>query len=200
MRKLDLVKQQFGHLMVVEEAQRHFRPVNGKNVPEVMWVCKCDCGRTKNVSSRQLREGMSVSCGDVGCEFHNPIKHADPREGSLRYLYQNYICNASTRKYAFELTLEQFRDLTAKDCHYCGKHPSASCLKSWRGMNPETTKNQPYIYNGVDRVDNAVGYVVGNCVPCCKICNIMKQGLSKTEFLNHIRSIFLHEESSAQCA
>lgn len=29
-------------------------------------------------------------------------------------------------------------------------------------------------YNGVDRKDNAKGYVTGNCLPCCWPCNYAK--------------------------
>ncbi len=62
-------------------------------------------------------------------------------------------------------------------------------------VNPETTKNEPYIYNGIDRVKNEVGYEVENCVACCKTCNIMKQGLSKEDFLNHIKGVLRHTET-----
>jgi hypothetical protein len=26
---------------------------------------------------------------------------------------------------------------------------------------------------GIDRVDNSIGYVTSNIVPCCQICNMM---------------------------
>jgi hypothetical protein len=42
---------------------------------------------------------------------------------------------------------------------------------------------------GIDRVDNSRGYVSGNCVPCCKICNHMKGTLETSRFLDHISKI-----------
>lgn len=39
---------------------------------------------------------------------------------------------------------------------------------------------------GVDRVDNALGYVEGNCVPCCELCNRIKWARSVTEFASHV--------------
>jgi hypothetical protein len=46
-----------------------------------------------------------------------------------------------------------------------------------------------YLYNGIDRVDNTLGYSKENCVSCCKICNYMKQVLTLEEFYSHIRRI-----------
>ena len=137
-----------------------------------------------------LRSGAQISCGDSGCKFHNPIRTGRPDESSLRYLYKNYQCNAKKRSYQFQLTLDQFRDLTKGSCVYCGRGPSTEYLHKWVGIKLNSTKNRPYVYNGVDRVDNAEGYVVGNCVSCCKVCNIMKQGFSREDFLSHIRRIF----------
>ena len=37
-------------------------------------------------------------------------------------------------------------------------------------------------YNGVDRVDNSLGYIKENCVACCKICNNAKSTLSISEW------------------
>lgn len=48
------------------------------------------------------------------------------------------------------------------------------------------TYNGDYVYNGVDRLDNAVGYLPGNCVPCCKFCNLAKAGGSYEEFVAYL--------------
>jgi len=46
------------------------------------------------------------------------------------------------------------------------------------------------IYNGIDRVDNAIGYLTDNCVACCKVCNRAKLQMSKNEFFDHIKKIY----------
>jgi hypothetical protein len=43
-----------------------------------------------------------------------------------------------------------------------------------------------YIYNGVDRVNNSLGYTKDNCKPCCKMCNKMKGTMSLEEFKSFI--------------
>jgi len=190
MRKLDLKDRRFGHLVA-----RHLGAGRKwKHYTATTWVCDCDCGRQGEAVTSHLTSGATISCGNNGCEFHNPIRSEDPQESSLRYLYQNYKCNAKNRGYKFELSLEQFRKFTKQSCNYCGGGPNTEYLHKWAGIKPDFTKNRPYVYNGVDRVENAVGYIEGNCVTCCKICNIMKQGLTKEEFLNHIRRISQHTE------
>ena len=36
---------------------------------------------------------------------------------------------------------------------------------------------------GIDRVDNSVGYILSNCVPCCEWCNRMKLDYTKDDFI-----------------
>ena len=64
-------------------------------------------------------------------------------------------------------------------CHYCGKSP-----------NKPHRKCETFLYNGLDRVDNSVGYIESNVVPCCYICNKMKGDLSTEVFLEHLNNIF----------
>jgi len=49
--------------------------------------------------------------------------------------------------------------------------------------------------NGVDRVNNKIGYRVDNCVPCCSVCNIMKNTLGVADFLAHVQRIHQHQDS-----
>lgn len=72
------------------------------------------------------------------------------------------------------MTADDFRSLTRLPCHYCGAEP-----KSVAGSSAHGT----FVYNGVDRYDNAIGYTVSNCVPCCGQCNYAKQDYSAEEFL-----------------
>jgi len=56
----------------------------------------------------------------------------------------------------------------------------------WQGTWGKNGKGQyasPYIYNGLDRIDNEKGYLLDNVTPCCKICNQAKHALSLDDFL-----------------
>ena len=50
-------------------------------------------------------------------------------------------------------------------------------------------KSENITYSGIDRIDSKEGYNINNCVPCCKICNMMKNNLSIDMFLSKIKQI-----------
>lgn len=98
------------------------------------------------------------------------------------WLYDLYRSSAEKRKKAFALSLAEFAGLIQQPCHYCGTNPRS--VKEWNGFR--------LVYNGIDRQDNARGYEMGNCVPCCKLCNMAKHQLSVAEFTAHVRRIVDH--------
>lgn len=96
----------------------------------------------------------------------------------LWHIYQRI---AKNRNLEFSLTKDEFYKLTKENCWYCGKEPSQI-------KKDHKCKNY-YLYNGIDRWDNAKGYIWKNCVPCCGMCNKMKSILSEEIFINHVRKI-----------
>lgn len=113
-------------------------------------------------------------------------KTLPPGHASRNGLFKNYRASAFKRGFDFELTAEEFARITQLDCTYCGSPPSNPGF-----FGGSTT---PYIHNGIDRVDSSQGYVLGNCVPCCKNCNIMKGVLPSKVFLEHVEKIAIHSE------
>lgn len=104
-----------------------------------------------------------------------------------------YKRNAKNANRIFDLSPEHFRNLTSSSCYYCGSPPSmhTKCNKYYK----EALKNKQsiwgdYIYNGIDRKDNNIGYTQNNCVPCCKFCNTGKRDSSYKEFHDHWISIY----------
>jgi len=104
----------------------------------------------------------------------------DAGEGGLNKLYLDYQRNARSSEREFNLTKEQFKILTSNDCFYCGKPPSCISSKFDWGR---------YLYNGIDRKDNNLGYVLENCVPCCADCNDSKHIHSVQEYQDYIKHI-----------
>jgi len=75
---------------------------------------------------------------------------------NLENHYRNYIVSSLKRGYGdFQLNFEEFQKLVTNPCHYC-KH-----------INTEEA-------NGIDRINNDLGYTKDNCVPACWRCNRMK--------------------------
>ncbi len=71
-------------------------------------------------------------------------------------LYDEYNNSATRRNYNFELSVEEFYKIKSNKCYLCGK------------QNSETHSN------GIDRIDNFIGYEYDNCKPCCGTCNYLK--------------------------
>lgn len=74
--------------------------------------------------------------------------------------------------------------MTSSECFYCGSAPVR--VKNFRGAKSE---HAAYVFNGIDRVDNARGYVADNCVACCTRCNVAKGTLTQEAFLRMARAI-----------
>jgi hypothetical protein len=100
-------------------------------------------------------------------------------------LYAGYVGHAHRRALIWALSMAFVAELTRKPCHYCGTEPTRV-----RKGNPRL--NQPWIYNGIDRVDNATGYTPENVVPCCFVCNRAKGELSHLEFCAYIARAYRH--------
>lgn len=112
-------------------------------------------------------------------------------EANFHGLYRDRKRSAVNKGLTWELSKEDFKILTQQDCFYCGAEPSQIKKYNLKG------DNDPYIYNGIDRLDSDEGYVVGNCVPCCGKCNRAKYTMSANEFLDHVKKIHLHQERKA---
>jgi hypothetical protein len=93
--------------------------------------------------------------------------------------------SARDRGLAWELSGEEFDRLTAQDCAYCGCPPST--------VNRTGRSSGEFVYNGLDRVDNTLGYVPGNVVACCPTCNYAKKDMPYEQFMAWIaRLVMFH--------
>jgi len=175
----DLTGQRFGRWFV-----RQF--VRKNQHGQYMYLCQCDCGVEREVNGSSLRSGLTKSCRCLNREKLQSIKRniptLPPYIAAFNRLFCSYQASAKIRNLSFLLTEDEFRILTNGYCKYCGDRPSQ--VRSSPGA---TTK---YIYNGVDRVNNDIGYEWNNCVSCCKTCNRMKLAMGIEVFLDHIRKIF----------
>ena len=141
------------------------------------WMCICDCGREVVVSSCSLRNAGVKQCRSCG------RKYTPKGQAGFTKVYKDYKGSAKKRGLSWNLSKADVKKITSSNCHYCGKEPS-----SIRKTNAPDGHGD-YIYNGIDRVDNEVGYEKHNCVPCCSTCNVMKNDMSVDVFIDHIKSI-----------
>lgn len=84
------------------------------------------------------------------------------RKNPLRSARAMYRRRAIYKGLHCTLSDQQLDTFFLSDCVYCGAAPSP--------------------INGIDRCDNSLGYVDGNCVTACKGCNYAKRERSQAEF------------------
>jgi hypothetical protein len=144
------------------------------------WICRCECGKEKSLSSGNLSSGKSKSCGTCW-------QRKDTDDIAIHSLFQRYKYTAKKRNIDFSLKKEEFKQLIKSNCFYCNKEPlQISNVKSYKDSKE---CERIFKYNGIDRKDNLIGYELKNCVPCCKICNTSKSILSIKEWLEHITQV-----------
>ncbi len=84
---------------------------------------------------------------------------------NLEYAYKEYINNAIRRGLELLITFDEFSALVTQNCYYCDYKKEG-----------ET--------NGIDRINNDIGYITSNCVSCCETCNYMKAFYHPLFFVN----------------
>jgi len=145
----------------------------------VYWICRCDCGKGTIVSGRALRTGNTKSCGCLHRE--SLLQRLGKGEAAFRRALAQIKSNARRRDYSFELTNQEAKQIMTMPCFYCGNKPS-NHIKNRSG-------NGDFYYNGLDRIDNTQGYIRGNVVPSCAVCNWAKGTMAQEEFINHFRKV-----------
>lgn len=209
---IDLTGKFFGRWFVIERGESHITP-SGQS--KTMWLCRCTCGTERYVDACNLTSGASQSCGclqkdSVGIDltkrvydesgnliqkwcpcckkfvdisfFNKNKRRADGYNeycnNCLKYdakkRYGHYKSGAKGRNLCFDLTLEEFKDITSQPCTYCGEF---SAYFDDVGIS------------GVDRIDSSKGYVINNVIPCCEMCNKMKSNYDVHDWLNKIKTI-----------
>lgn len=66
--RIDIKGQRFGRLSVIQQGES-----KGKSTAQ-FWICKCDCGNEKTISSQHLRKRFISSCG---CLKEKDIENID---------------------------------------------------------------------------------------------------------------------------
>lgn len=175
---IDLQGKKFGRLKAL-----YIEVFNDR--PGIHWNCKCDCGNFTSVEGGSLRSGHTKSCGCIQREFvakQGKKNFKGENVATHNSIFLKYKRGAKNRNLEFSLTLEQLVVLIKDLCYYCG----SNFKNNFKHSNISTG----YKHNGIDRVDNSKGYVLENCVSCCKDCNKAKGTLDKDLFLDLVKKIY----------
>ena len=98
-------------------------------------------------------------------------------------IFEQYRSDAKFRKLPFAVSFDHFIKYLSQPCYYCGEKETCT-------YTDPRNKERKLKYNGIDRMDNSKGYVYENLLPCCRVCNWMKKGMTLEDFLLHMYKIF----------
>lgn len=169
--KEDFIGRKFTRLEVISFYE--IKKVNNKN--RSFWKCLCDCGNSINVSRNSLTNENTKSCGCLYKETRKTCGKVNKKNDKYlaeKNVYRCYKKDAKKRNLIFEIDFELFLDLVNKYCIYCNSKPN----------NKIKYHTHSAVINGLDRVNNTLGYVKDNIVSCCSVCNKMKRTYSLEDF------------------
>lgn len=147
------------------------------------WNCKCLlCGKSCIKSTSEIKNNKSCGCRQYIQKSRPKPRdiQANGTDTRINALLAAYKANARKRGIKFNLSYKEFSSIIQKDCYYCGDKPS-NCKK--------IESHDRLIYNGIDRVNNNLGYQKGNCVPCCDFCNKAKRNVDVNLFYEKFNKI-----------
>lgn len=142
------------------------------------WTCRCDCGTIVVKRRSHLVTGAVKSCG---CDR---LKHGTREQAAKVAIFNRYRSSAKKKGLEWGLTHQEFEDVAAKPCAYCGRAPELRSANGRTGLKIE--------YSGVDRVNNSEGYTPGNVLPCCTWCNKAKNDGSLELFVQNCKAVIDH--------
>jgi hypothetical protein len=138
-------------------------------------VCRCSCGGERSVRHTSLRRGRVSACARCarldGSRRGAILRRLPEPERWLRNAIGVYKANARAKGLPFTLPVGDLRTKLLEPCSYCGK-PGPG---------------------GLDRDENALGYVAGNVVACCSTCNYAKRDMPRGDFLAWVERIHAHQ-------
>jgi len=161
----NLSNRKFGKLIALLPTKQR------DNSGNIMWECKCICGKVVHVSANSLITKNTQSCG-CSRELSN-------NQSAVNMVYYEYQTRAKKKGLEFSLSKESFRNMITQECSYCGILPTKKRRKN----------NSMIVWNGIDRIDNTKGYISNNIVTCCQTCNTAKSTMTVKEFLEWAKRI-----------
>lgn len=146
-----------------------------------------NCGHTRKFTGFQLRNNQQkCKVCEAGLSFRKPL-----RTLAINNKMATYKSSAARRNLEFDLSKDQFELLIFGDCHYCGRVPQSE-FKPPRNKSQKWRDEQVFV-NGIDRIDNSIGYLVNNCSSCCWTCNKIKSAMSIQEWSKMVDLWFINK-------
>lgn len=144
-RMIDITGQKFNRLTAI-------KPVGRYNSGNVLWLCKCECGKTCEVESYLLRSGKQISCG---CYPSERMAEMNTKHGGFgTRLYE--IWRKMFRR-CYGVNVACYSDYGGRGISVCDEWVDFSVFREWamsHGYDDALT---------IDRIDVNGNYEPANC-------------------------------------
>ena len=152
--KVDLSGKRFGRLIVLQEEEPHYTKGGSK---KRMWLCKCDCGKTKIVNGNSLVCGRTKSCGCLLVDNGRAKSKGDRHRDRLYILWigMRQRCNNKNHK--------SYKWYGGKGIKVCDEWDNDyESFEKWAYDNGYD-KTLPRGVQTIDRINSDLDYSPDNC-------------------------------------
>lgn len=115
-------------------------------------------------------KGLGESCKK--CHSKDCLERAKSEKHRGQYIYYQIKHRSKKHKIVFGVSLEEFvgwYNRQKKNCYYCEMPEDLITKRHWGIL-----KKRNFCRLGIDKKNNNKGYVSGNIVLCCSVCNAVK--------------------------
>lgn len=141
------------------------------------------CGSVKQKRLQAIQRAKSCGCMKNFRDAKvagSGRRTADGTRLEINTIISIYKSNAKKRDIEFSISYVDFEEIVDSPCYFCGD----------KGVNILRKRGySEYRYTGIDRVDNDLGYIKSNCVPCCAWCNRAKNSGTLYNFIDKCKKI-----------
>lgn len=143
----DMIGSRHGHLLVISS--------NGHNM-----TLLCDCGNSITIPHAELIHGRR--CCGMECKYSQRKEYGESDARMLYLLLKNY---AKKESIPFELSFDEYKEVTKRYCLWCHKKPE-------HVINSNTAhRHGLYVHNKIQYLDRNIGYTINNVITLCLPCS-----------------------------
>lgn len=148
------------------------------------WLVRCKCNYEKLIEGYSIITGKSTQCLTCGNRQKAERIRKTGDIVAARQAWSKHRQSARERNICSEISFDEFYHISKKPCWYCNHIPNSGY---WENSSYRKDWHEPFISNGIDRIDNLKGYIVGNIAPCCIRCNRAKNDMTIEQWKEKIR-------------
>jgi hypothetical protein len=171
----NLIGKRFGKLLCLK--QKGFTPDHHR-----MWLCKCDCGKEKEILATNLLCKRTVSCGCAGLSKGSNNMHWTGYGEISGYYWGIIKTNATQRNIKFDISIEDMWKLFINQSRKCA-------LTGVELTFPSDKKHKSISTASLDRIDSTKGYFKENVQWVHKDVNKMKMNFPEIYFIEMCKRI-----------